>query len=280
MPDIVQNFSLHTHSVGFDGRSSVREMIDAARARGITTLGISNHFIVHPNIKQSPMYTHAVRGGYDVIYSASFKEVIEKFRPHYDELDRLAAASDVRILRGMEVDFFDGPQWRDGFAGALEILRPDYCIGAVHFVERDGNVCNVHDIRNAELKYRLLVDYWTKVGRAARSGLFNWMAHLDLPKKVGLARGRDWGVLEHGAVHAIAGSNTPVEINTGLYRPDCDEPYPSPRIMRMLAAANVPVLLADDAHDASQIGRHFERAKRDAMANNIRNFADLKTLVR
>ena len=226
------------------------------------------------------MYPYAVRGGYSAIYSSSFDEAIEKFKRHYDELDAYQVRSDVHVLRGMEVDYFDSPAWRDGFARAVEILKPDYYIGAVHFIEQDGKLYNTHDIRNAELKYRLLVDYWTKVGRAASSGLFDFMAHLDLPKKVGLARDDGWVGLERAVVRAIARSGTAVEINTGLYHTNCYEPYPSPRIMRALADKNVPVLLSDDAHAATEIGRHFEEAKHLATECGIRNFADIKTLLR
>ena len=280
MTEPVQPFTLHTHTRGFDGRSSIAEMVNAARDHGIGQIGFSNHFIVHPEIKNAPLYPYSVRGGYSAIYSSSFDEAIEKFRRHYDELDAYQAHSDVHLLRGMEVDYFDSPAWRDGFARAVEILKPDYCIGAVHFIEQDGKPHNMHDIRNAELKYRLLVDYWTKVGRAASSGLFNWMAHLDLPKKVGLARGADWAAIEGAVVRAIARSGTAVEINTGLYRSTCYEPYPSPRILRAMADKNVPVLLSDDAHDASQIGRHFEEAKRLATECGIRKFADIRSLTR
>ena len=281
MAKIVQDFSLHTHTVGFDGHNSVPEMIDAARDAGMQTIGISNHFIVYPGVKQSVMYPYAVRGGYASIYNETFDEAINKFRAHYDAMDTYMNRADIRVLRGMEVDFFDAPEWRDGFARALEILRPDYCIGAVHFVEHDGKLHNMYDIRNARvLRWRLLTEYWTKVGRAASSGLFNWMAHIDLPKTVGLARSKDWAQIEQAAVRAISGAKTPVEINTGLYRPDCDEPYPSPRIMRMLADKNVPVLLSDDAHKAAQIGRHFDRARQTAIECGIRNFCDVNALLR
>ena len=102
----MQNFTLHTHTIGFDGKSTVAQMITAARAAGFDTLGVSNHFIVHPEIKKSRMYPYAVRGGYSAIYSDSFDSVIEKFRIHYNELRQLQSESQANILCGMEVDFF------------------------------------------------------------------------------------------------------------------------------------------------------------------------------
>lgn len=49
----MQHFSYHTHTNTFDvydGHYSIEEMIKAAEQAGYTELGISNHFIYHPNI--------------------------------------------------------------------------------------------------------------------------------------------------------------------------------------------------------------------------------------
>ena len=79
----MQKFSLHTHTIGFDGRNTEEEMLARAKQLGWKHLGFSNHFIVHPNIKNAPMYKYALKGGYQGIYSASFDEFIAKFLPHY-----------------------------------------------------------------------------------------------------------------------------------------------------------------------------------------------------
>ena len=78
----MQTFTLHTHTIGFDGANTIAEMAASARAAGFSALGVSNHFIVHPEITHARMYPHAVRGGYDAIYLDSFDRAMEKFRPH------------------------------------------------------------------------------------------------------------------------------------------------------------------------------------------------------
>ena len=77
------------HTIGFDGKNSVPEMICRAKELGFKTVGISNHFIVNPNIKQSLMYSYSLRGGYSNIYSSSFDEIMKKFVPHYEKIERL-----------------------------------------------------------------------------------------------------------------------------------------------------------------------------------------------
>ena len=271
---MIQNFSLHTHTIGFDGRNTPARMMACARQHGMTALGISNHFIVHPNIKKTNFYPHAVLGGYDTIYSSSFDEAIARFKPHYEELNQLSDMCDIKLYRGMEVDYFDSPEWLRGFERAMKVLKPDYVICASHFIEYDGMLCNVHDIANTDktTQNNMLRLYWKKLGCAAETGMFNWMAHLDLPKKTGCGCGAHWADVEQVAINAIAKSKTPIEINTSGYSQTSDEPYPSSRILKMVAQTEIPVLLSDDAHCAERIGRYFVRGFDLAVSNKVYNF--------
>ena len=70
----MQKFSLHTHTIGFDGRNTEEEMLSTATELGWSHIGFSNHFIVHPAIKDAPMYQYACQRGYDNIYSSSLLE--------------------------------------------------------------------------------------------------------------------------------------------------------------------------------------------------------------
>ena len=144
-----QNFTLHTHTNLFDGKNTATEMIDAAQQCGMVAIGISNHFIVHPDIVDTPSYAAALRGGYARMYMNNFDGAINEFKQHYDELRRIAQHASIKILCGMEVDFFNTAAWRRGFERALKVLQPDYIIGSGHFVEYNGRLCNIHDMANA-----------------------------------------------------------------------------------------------------------------------------------
>lgn len=258
----MQKFSLHTHTLGFDGQNTEEEMVARAEALGWTHLGFSNHFIVHPKIKEAPMYAYAEQGGYSNIYAASFAEAIDRFLPHYQKIDALRRQTGLHLLKGMEVDYFAAPEWRKGFAEALAVLKPDYLIGSAHFIEHRGTLYNSHDVKKASTieQNMLLYRYWQNERAAAQSGLFDMMAHLDLMKKVGLGQGEEWQEEEKKTVIAIKNAGVRVELNTSAFKFG-DEPYPSRRIMNMLSAAKVPVLLSDDAHAAVQLGGHFARAE-------------------
>lgn len=275
-----QRFTLHTHTVGFDGEDTARDMISRACHLGFKTIGISNHFILHPEINQAKFYHYAKIGGYGAIYSASYDEAMGRFVPHYDELSAIIQPR-TQILRGLEVDFFYHPRWEREYLRAVDTLTPDYVIGACHIVEYDGRLYNIHDIKNAnaDVRDKLLDLYWQKVADAAASGLFTWLAHIDLPKKVGLGREQKWSDHEARAIESISANKTPVEINTRFFKPYCYEPYPSPRIMQMMGAKNIPVLLSDDAHRVSQIGGNFDIAQRMAHENGVNNFLTMQKIL-
>lgn len=277
---MAQDFTLHTHSNQFDGKNTVAEMVVRAHELGMSAIGISNHFIVHPDIKKTKFYPHAVRGGYQNNYHASFEDAIREFQKNYAEINRVAQKAGIKVLRGMEVDFFQSYHWYEDFKQALNILRPDYVIGACHFIEYDGHLCNVHDIANASNtdRAKMMQEYWTNIGQASMSGLFTWMAHLDLPKKVGVKHSPEWGRAEDLAIDTIATHGTPIEINTsGLDQ--CGEMYPSPRILRRVADNNLPVIISDDAHHTSQIARHFDIAEKSIAAHGIKNRLSLQKIL-
>ena len=275
-----QKFTLHTHTIGFDGEDTARDMVLRASNLGFRAIGVSNHLILHPDIAQAKFYRYARIGGYGAIYSATTDEILARFVPHYDDLEKIKQPR-MQILRGIEVDFFYHPQWEREYLRTIEILKPDYVIGACHIIEHNGQLYNIHDMKNADSKMRdkLLSLYWQKVRDASASGLFTWLAHLDLPKKVGLGRGEQWIDEESKTIDEISKHGTPIEINTRFFKPYCFEPYPSLRIMQMMGTKNIPVLLSDDAHRVGQIGGNFDTAKKMAHENGVNNFLTLQKIL-
>lgn len=274
---MIQDFTLHTHTVGCDGKNTPAEMVARAAEIGIRAIGISNHFIVHPRIKESNFYSHAVSAGYNQIYSSSFDEIMARFVPIYDELAQVAECSKIRVLRGLEVDYFPDAVWRRNFERAICVLKPDYLIGACHFIEIDGVPHNVHDMANAaeDVRAKMVKMYWNKICDASGAGLFNWMAHLDLPRKVKVGMGDEWRLKERMVIDKLAQNNMPIEVNTGLQ----PEPYPSFRILKMAAEVNLPVLISDDAHRVDQIGRFFEQAEDVCRRAGVKNRLSLQKIL-
>lgn len=277
---MIQDFTLHTHTNEFDGQNSINEMINRAADMEMSAIGISNHFIAHPVIRQTNFYPFAVRGGYESMYSTSFDELMAQFVPHFENIERIGGRQNIRVLRGVEADFFYYPTWERDFARAMDVLRPDYIIGACHFIEMDGKLYNIHDIANATpaMRDRMLELYWAKVRDAAASGIFTWMAHLDLPKRVGAGMGARWVNDEMRAIETLARHNMPIELNTAG-KINHSAMHPGERVLDMVRDANIPVLISDDAHAASQIGRGFDAATRALNAHGIKNRMSLQKIL-
>jgi DNA polymerase (family 10) len=100
---------LHCHSTWSDGKASIAEMADAARERGWSYIGISDH-------SQAAFYA----GGLSR----------DRVLAQHDEIDELnATRSDVRVLKGVEADIL-----ADGALDYDDALLDqfDYVIGSVH----------------------------------------------------------------------------------------------------------------------------------------------------
>lgn len=259
-----QDFTLHTHTLGFDGKNIATEMIDKATDCGMRTVGISNHLIVHPYVTKSAFYPHAVSGGYSRIYNTTFDDALSEFKAHYGVLDMIAfyKQNNITVLRGMELDLFDNHAWHNGYKHMRNVLKPDYIIGACHLIEYGGRLCNIHDMKNAsaEDQDKMLAAYWDKVQWIAKSGLCTFLAHIDLPCRLGLGSDEKWIDTEEKTTDIIAQTKIPVEINTALYKYGT-HPHPSPRIMKMCADKKIPMFLSDDAHHISHVCKHFADAK-------------------
>ena len=168
----------------------------------------------------------------------------------------------------MELDLFDSRTWHDGYKRMQRVLKPDYIIGACHLIEYGGRLCNIHDIKNAsdDDQDKMLAAYWQKIQWIAQSGLCTFLAHIDLPSRLGLGCDEKWIDAEQKTTDIIAQAKIPVEINTALYKYGT-HPHPSPRIMKMCADKKIPMFLSDDAHHVSHVCKYFAEAK--AYADNF-----------
>jgi histidinol-phosphatase (PHP family) len=101
------------------------------------------------------------------------------------------------------------------------------------------------------------------LAEAARSGLFDILAHPDLVKVWGKGRPLPEGdprFFYEPAVEAIAESGIAVEISTAGLRKPVDEIYPAPALAAMCAETGAPFALSSDAHVPEQVGFRYDAA--------------------
>jgi histidinol-phosphatase (PHP family) len=182
----------------------------------------------------------------------------------HDDLDAYCSfvreQTDLRL--GIEADFVPGAE--DRIANLLGARDFDYVIGSVHFI-RDGAVdmddYSVWDSgRSVEEIWRR---YFETIGEAARSGLFDVLAHPDLVKVWGKERPLPDGDLRcfyELALDGIAESGIAVEVSTAGLRKRVKELYPSRVFLEMCLEAGAPVALSSDAHRPEDIGADYEQA--------------------
>jgi histidinol-phosphatase (PHP family) len=216
-----------------------------ADERGIAELGVSEH--VH-----------------------RFREALEIWQHPFwrqnavDDLDAYVSfvreETDLRL--GIEADFLAGRE--DRVANLLEGRPWDYVVGSVHFLGDAAVDDDDWDIweRGTDPE-KLWRRYFETLGEAARTGLYDILAHPDLVKVWGQGRPRPDGDLRRFyelAMDGIAEGGVAVEVSTAGLRKPVGEIYPAPAFLEMCKEVGAPVALSSDAHVPDQLGYGYERA--------------------
>jgi histidinol-phosphatase (PHP family) len=228
---------------------NVERYREAAAERGIEELGVAEHihrFVQSLDVWQHPWYRHWARDDID----------------EYCEFLRGAG-----LKVGIEADFLPGRE--DRIQNLLEARDWDYVVGSVHFLRDDA--VDVHgepdwaawDIWRGGDPERVWGQYFETLGEAARTGMFDILAHPDLVKvfagRVPVPDGDPRRFYER-AMDGIAESDVAVEVSTAGLRKPAGEIYPAPAFLEMCLDAGRPVALSSDAHLPEQVGYEYERA--------------------
>ncbi|HET9154137.1 MAG TPA: histidinol-phosphatase [Solirubrobacterales bacterium] len=225
---------------------NVERYLDAAAAAGIEELGVSEHvyrFRAALDLWQHPLW-------------------VENAVDDVDAYCDFVRGTPLRL--GIECDFIPGAEERtEALLGGRDF---DYVVGSVHFIG-EGDAAIDHkgfDVWEGtgdpdEVWRR----YFEMLAAAARSGLFDILAHPDLVKVWGRATPlpeRDLRAFYEPAVEAIAESGIAVEISTAGLRKPVGELYPSRQFAEMCVEAGARFALSSDAHLPEQIGFEYDRA--------------------
>ncbi|MFA6003085.1 MAG: histidinol-phosphatase HisJ family protein [Elusimicrobiota bacterium] len=232
--------SYHNHTRLSDGKANISDMIRAAAAAGLSEVGISDHLVIHPE-------------------GQAFKWGMTKDRlPGYVQAVRQARKdAPIPVRLGIEADFF---------ADTAEELRQtlaeydfDYIIGSVHFaggflVDEGRHKWAELAPQEREAKWGI---YWDSVAAMARSRIFDFAAHLDIPKRFGFKMLQAAPPNALAALDAIAAAGMALEINTSGWHHPVHEPYPSAALLAAARQWDIPILINSDAHNPEDIARSF-----------------------
>jgi histidinol-phosphatase (PHP family) len=223
---------------------NVDRYLAAAEEHGIAELGVSEHVY---------RFSQAL----DVWDHDFWREQAR------DDLDAYAEFVRTTPLRlGIEADFIPGRE--DRMANLLESRDFDYVVGSVHFLGSHAVDHEGFDVWEDEGDAdRVWRRYFEMLAEAARSGLFDVLAHPDLVKVWGRGRPlpeRDPRFFYEPAIEAIAESGIAVEVSTAGLRKPVGEIYPSRAFAEMCVEAGAEFALSSDAHTPEQVGYGYDRA--------------------
>jgi histidinol-phosphatase (PHP family) len=168
--------------------------------------------------------------------------------------------SDLKL--GIEADFAPGHE--DKMGNLLDRYDWDYVVGSIHFLRDQAlDVKGEFDIWRSNDPDKVWKRYFETLGEAARSGMFDILAHPDLVKVWGSEGPQPDGDLRRYyelAMEGIADSDVAIEVSTAGLRKPVGEIYPSRGFLEMCLEAGRPVALSSDAHTTDQLAYRYDEA--------------------
>jgi histidinol-phosphatase (PHP family) len=216
-----------------------------AEERGIAELGVSEHI-------------YRFRQALDVWAHPYW---VENARDDLDDYCQFVRA-DTDLRLGIEADFVPGGE--DRMANLLDGRDFDYVVGSVHFLKDVAVDMDPYSVWDTDrTPEEIWLGYFQMVGEAARSGLFDILAHPDLVKIWGRERPLPAGDLRRyyePAIEGIAESGIAVEVSTAGLRKRVREIYPAPAFLELCLEVGAPIALSSDAHRAQDVGADYDLA--------------------
>jgi len=217
----------------------MEEYLAAAVRQGLKEVGFADHLPLYflPPAERDPGLAMA-----------------EADLPRYVEAVReLQKNSPVPVKLGIEADYAPGRE--NDLAALLASFPFDYILGSVHFIDGWGfdNPAEMdgYSRHDSAALYRR---YFALVRQAALSGLFDIMAHPDLPKKFGFHPPAGLATLYEETAAAFKQAGVCVEVNTAGLRAPAAEIYPSREFLQICRRHGVPATLGSDAHRPADTG--------------------------
>ena len=225
--------------------ANAERYVEVAGERGVEYLGVSEH-----------------------VYR--FREALSVWKHPFwienatDDLDQYCdfVRDQTELRLGIEADFVPGRE--DRMANLLEARDWDYVIGSVHFLlDRALDMRGEWDVWRSADPEKVWRRYFETLGEAARSGMFDVLAHPDLVKVWGADSPRPDGDLRRFydlAMDGIADSDVAIEVSTAGLRKPVGEIYPAPAFLEMCVDAGRPIALSSDAHQPEDLAFRYDEA--------------------
>lgn len=219
---------------------------------GLSQLGVSDHM---------PLL-HVDPAAYYPEMAMPMEELPRYVEEAFRLKDKYRGQIDVRV--GLEGDYIEG--WEEKIEQIITGYPWDYVIGSVHFLG-EWDVSDFRQVHNWEEKdvFAVYTQYYDAVTKAAQTGLYDFLGHLDVIKRFGYKPGpeleQETIALERRALAAVKEAGIAIELNaSGLSKP-CAEMFPSERILQAAIEMGIPLTVGSDAHDPQKLSEHLDQAR-------------------
>jgi histidinol-phosphatase (PHP family) len=245
---------IHSERCGH-ATGTVDDYVRQAVACGLSGIAITEHLALPEHIDPGRHLSMPACDLEDYLVEVDFA------RERYPELD---------IVSGLEADYL--PEHVEQIAKDLEDARSRadgarLVLGSVHFIGEwafdDPHHVEEWDHRDVDQAWR---DYFALWCDAARTGLFDVMAHPDLVKKFGHWPSFDPIDLYEEAARVASTAGVLIEVSTAGLRKPVGELYPGPALLGAFCEAGVAATVGSDAHEPSEVGYRIDAAY-DALAS-------------
>jgi len=257
MAELINNFpaDLHTHtSLCKHAEGQPADYLSAAQQKSLSALATTDHC---PN---------------DHGYSPDIRMSMDDLDTYNQWLDEAQSQSNgTAFYRGIEADFYSGCIVELG--AFLEEQDYDVVLGSVHYQSFWAEKDEERTLWDGDTE-RVWRRYFKLVGLMADSGLYDIVAHIDLPKRNGRRPSADSiEEMVKPTLDKIAAAGMSIEINTAGLNHEVNEMYPAPEILAWASERDISITFGSDAHKPEEVGQHFDKAIQLAQAAGYTEFA-------
>ncbi len=252
----------HCHcDYSVDAEGTIDEYCEAAIQRGLAELCFTTHYEDKPN-SSSPDAQIRIDGK----IMPTSPDLLQRY------VDDVLRAHDTYFPQGLSVKLGVEIGWWDGCEESTLALKQrfpfDYVLCGIHNV---GEVCICSPNYEKHLSKltldQLVQGFFEHATRAAKTGLFDTIAHLDYYRRYGLGVYGDDIKEAHEPyirdfLEVLKNAGVGLEVNTAAQRHGIDDFYPSMKIVNAAVRAGVDLYrTGSDAHRPQDVGFDFDGAR-------------------
>jgi len=246
---MVRRLDYHIHTkLCHHATGEMYEYVEAAISKKIDEIGFADHLPMIYLPSNLPLEDYCMKLEELPLYVQNVQQLQEKY-------------PDIIIKLGIEADYYEGKE--QDIKNLLNQVDFDYIYGSVHAIGDPAWVIDDDRFRHKYQEYdlfELYQLYFKYLTQAIQTGLFDIIAHLDLPKKFGDRPEQSIKSMIDEVVEALVKNKVSIEVNTAGFRKPAGEQYPSEEILRACYENDIQVTLGSDSHRPEEVGWNLDRA--------------------